>query len=201
MMKLSYRLSPFIFMTILLALLQGCAPVIVGGAAGGAAATDSRNTRTYFDDQVLTARIKDAIYQDAEEAKRIHINVTTYNGIVLLSGEALSKESRQRAIDIASHTEKVRRVHNEVRIADLTNFQSRASDSWITSKVKAKMIGNRDFDSSLVTVTTEAGTVFLMGVVTEKEGHLAAEIARNVEGVKRVVKLFEYISPTVQTSQ
>jgi osmotically-inducible protein OsmY len=193
MRKLQYTL----IVMFLLNLLYGCAPVVVGGAAGGATvARDSRDSRTYFDDQMLTAKIKDAIYSDTEEAKRIHINVTTYNGVVLLSGEALSKESRHHAIEIARRVENVRRVHNEVRIADLTGFQSRANDSWITSKIKAKMIADSGFDSSLVTVTTENNTVFLMGLVTQKEGHQAAEIARHVDGVKRVVKLFEYVSPT-----
>jgi osmotically-inducible protein OsmY len=196
MMKLLYIL----FFIFLLHLLSGCAPAVVGGAAGATVARDSRDTNTYFDDQLLTAKIKDAIYKNPDEAKRIHINVTTFNGVVLLTGEALSKSSRQRAIDIARHVEHVRRVHNEVRIADLTGFQSRASDSWITSKIKAKMIGTSGFDSSLVTVTTENGTVFLMGLVTREEGHKAAEIARRVDGVKRVVKLFEYVAPTTATS-
>jgi osmotically-inducible protein OsmY len=91
--------------------------------------------------------------------------------------------------------DKVRKVYNEIRITDLTPFQSRSNDSWITSKVKGKMYGTKDFDGSRVKVVTENGTVYLMGLVTQEQGVHAAELARTVEGVTRVVKLFEYVQP------
>lgn len=179
----------------LLSQLQGCAaPIVVAGAAGGAvAANDERNTRSLIDDQLIETKAKDKLYANAEVAKRIHINVTSYNGVVVLTGEVLSRSLRNRAINIVRHMDKVRRVHNELRVADLAGFQSRTSDSWITSKVKAQMITTKGFTSSQVKVVTEAGTVYLMGLVTKDTGNQAAEIARNVSGVKRVVKLFEYI--------
>lgn len=178
----------------LLTQLQGCAaPILVAGAAGGATvANDKRSTRSLVDDQVIETRTKDKIYANAEVAKKIHINVTSYNGVVLLTGEALSRSLRTRAINIARHIDKVRRVHNEIRVADLTGFSSRTNDSWITSKVKTQMLATKGFKSSQVKVTTEAGTVYIMGLVTKEVGNQAAEIARNVSGVKRVVKLFEY---------
>ena len=175
--------------------LHGCAaPVVVAGAAGGAAvANDERNTRSLIDDQVIEASAKDKLYADAEVAKKIHINVTSYNGVVVMTGEVLSKSLRNRAVDIVRHLDKVRRVHNEVRVADLTSFKSRTNDSWITSKVKTQMFTTKDFNASQVKVVTEAGTVYLMGLVSKETGNKAAEIARNVTGVKRVVKLFEYL--------
>ena len=178
----------------LLTQLQGCAaPILVAGAAGGASvANDKRSTRSMVDDQVIESRTKDKIYANAEVAKKIHINVTSYNGVVLLTGEALSRSLRTRAINIARHIDKVRRVHNEIRVADLTGFSSRTNDSWITSKVKTQMLATKGFKSSQVKVTTEAGTVYIMGLVTKAAGNQAAEIARNISGVKRVVKLFEY---------
>ena len=179
----------------LLMQLQGCAaPVLVAGAAGGATiANDKRSTRSMVDDQVIEAKTKDKIYSDVEIAKKIHINVTSYNGVVLLTGETLSRSLRTHVINIARHIDNVRRVHNEIRVANLTGFSSRTNDSWITSKVKTQMLATKGFKSSQIKVTTEAGTVYIMGLVTKEVGNQAAEIARNVSGVKRVVKLFEYI--------
>ena len=176
-------------------LLSGCAaPLLVAGAAGGAtAANDERSNQSMLDDQVIEAKAKDAIYADPERAKRVHINVTSYNHVVLLTGEALSKATRTKVLDIVRHLDKVRLVHNEIRIADLTDFSSRTGDSWITSKVKSEMLATRGFPSTRVKVVTENDTVFLMGLVTREVGDHAASIARKISGVKRVVKLFEYL--------
>lgn len=176
-------------------ILSGCAaPVLVAGAAGGASvANDQRSNQTILDDQVIEADVKNAIYNDPQRAKRIHINVTSYNRVVLLTGEALSKATRDKVVDIARHAEKVRRVHNEIRIADLTDFSSRTNDAWITSKVKSTMLTTKGFPSSQVKVVTENGSVFLMGLVTREVGNNAASIAREITGVKRVIKLFEYV--------
>jgi osmotically-inducible protein OsmY len=180
---------------LLLTQLQGCAaPILVAGVAGGATiANDKRNTRSMVNDQVIETKTKDKIYADAEIAKKIHINITSYNGVVLLTGETLSKSLRTHAINITRHIDNVRRVHNEIRVADLTGFSSRTNDGWITSKVKTQMLATKGFKSAQIKVTTEAGTVYIMGLVTKEAGNQAAEIARNVSGVKRVVKLFEYI--------
>ena len=176
-------------------LLSGCAaPLLVAGAAGGAtAASDERSNQSMLDDQVIEAKAKDAIYADQERAKRVHINVTSYNHVVLLTGEALSKATRSKVLDIVRHLDKVRLVHNEIRIADLTDFSSRTGDSWITSKVKSEMLATRGFPSTRVKVVTENDTVFLMGMVTRDVGDHAASIARKISGVKRVIKLFEYL--------
>ncbi len=185
----------FLLICFVLTQLQGCAaPLLVAGAAGGATvATDKRNTRSMIDDQLIETETKDKIYAETEIAKKIHINVTSYNGVVLLTGETLSRSLRTRAINVARQINKVKRVHNEIRVADLTSFSSRTNDSWITSKVKTQMFATKGFKSSQVKVITEAGTVYIMGLVTKKAGNQAGEIARNVTGVKRVVKLFEYI--------
>ena len=180
---------------LILTQLQGCAaPLLVAGAAGGATvATDKRSTRSMVDDQLIESKTKDKIYSEAEVAKKIHVNVTSYNGVVLLTGETLSRSLRTRAINIARQINNVRRVHNEIRVTDLTSFGSRTNDSWITSKVKTQMFTAKEFKSSQVKVVTEAGTVYIMGLVTKEAGNQAAEIARNVSGVNRVVKLFEYL--------
>jgi len=186
----------FTLTLILTSQLLGCvaAPVLVAGAAGGAMiATDERNAGRVIDDQFIESRAKDKIYANAEIAKKIHINITCYNGVVLLSGEALTPSLRNRAVNIVRYMDNVRRVYDEIRVADLSSLKSRTNDGLITSRVKTKMVTTSNFKSSQVTITTEAGTVYLMGLVTKQAGHQAAEIARNVSGVKRVVKLFEYI--------
>jgi osmotically-inducible protein OsmY len=184
-----------LFSIISVMLSTGCvAPVLVAGAAGGASvAHDKRSNQTMIDDEVIETKAKDAIYQDAKMAKRIHINITSFNRVVLMTGEALSRSTRDKAINLVRNLNKVRRVHNEVRIADLTSFTSRTGDSWITSKVKTQMLATKDFDSTRIKVVTEDGTVFLMGLVTKETGNKAAAIAREISGVKRVVKVFEYL--------
>jgi osmotically-inducible protein OsmY len=194
---MKYHLTlPALIASFLVLLISGCAaPLLVaGGAAGGAAvAHDERSSQAILDDTVIETKAKDAIYQDPEMAKRVHINITSFNHIVLLTGEALSRSTRDKAVNIVRHLDKVRRVHNEVRIADLTGFTSRTGDSWITSKVKAKMVATKGFDSTRVKVVTEDGTVFLMGLVSKEVGKQAATIASKIAGVKRVVKVFEYL--------
>jgi len=175
-------------------MLSGCvAPVLVAGAAGGAAvAKDERSSQAMLDDQFIAAKARDAIYDDLKRAKRIHVNVTSYNRVVLLTGEALSKSTRNEAVEIARNIDNVRRVHNEIVVADLTSFSTRTNDSWITSKIKSQMFATKGFDSTRVKVVTENGTVFLMGLVNKNMGKQAGVIASNVNDVKRVIKLFEY---------
>ncbi len=170
-------------------LLAGCAPTPLTDSGQP---RPTRAAATVIDDQRIESSAMDKLYSDPKLQQKIHVNITSYNRIVLLSGEALSRELRDHVIDIVRHLPGVRRVHNEIRIQDLTGFQSRSRDGWITSKIKARMLATKGFDSDAVKVVTEYGTVFLMGLVTRTEGRQAAEIARHVDGVRQVVKLFEY---------
>jgi len=177
-------------------LLSGCAPVVVGGAATTATvAHDRRTTGSVVEDQAIELRIKNSLSEDAEIDRLAHINVTSYDGIVLLSGEAPSEALRTRAGQIAREAEKVRRVHNEIQLAAPSSMMTRSSDSWITTKVKSSLFGVKieGFDPTSVKVVTENGTVFLMGLVNQAEAAAATEQARQVSGVQRIVKLFEYI--------
>ena len=194
-MTLNTRLLTSLCALALILFSSGCvAPAVVAGAAGGAAvAHDERSSQTIIDDEVIEAKGKDAIYADPKMAKRIHVNITSFNHVVLLTGEALSRAERDTIVDIVRRLDKVRRVHNEIRIADLTDFSSRTNDTWITSKVKTKMLATKGFDSTRVKVLTEDGTVFLMGLVSKEVGNQAAAITREISGVKRVVKVFEYV--------
>lgn len=176
--------------TILVGLLAGCAS---SAKTNGEAPRPTRTTATMADDQLIESSAADKLYSEPELGKKIHINITSYNRIVLLTGETLTRETRDYVVDVVRNLPNVRRVHNEIRIKNLTGFSSRSKDGWITSKIKTHMLTAKGFDSDSVKVITEEGTVFLLGMVTRAEGKRAAEITRNINGVQQVVKLFEYI--------
>ncbi len=173
--------------------LQGCAPAIFGGAATGVAiAYDRRTTGTVVEDQAIEIKAANAIYSDEELRQKTHISVTSYNNVVLMTGEAPTEELKQRAADLVVRIDKVRHVHNELTVSTPSTLVSRSTDGFISTKVKAKLLTVKDFDGLQVKVVTEKGAVFLMGLVTRREAEVATEIARRVGGVQKVVKLFEY---------
>ncbi len=182
--------------------LQGCAGLIVGAAGGAALAIhDRRDTETILNDQKIESVAADKIYGDAKLKTKIHANITSYNRVVLVSGEVLASDLRDHAIDLIQQIPNIKRIHNELVVADLTSFASRSGDSIITSKIKTKMVGAKGLDATRVKVVTENGKVFLMGLVTDKESEIAVDIARNVEKVKQVVKIFEIIPEPVAVSE
>ncbi|MFA5625893.1 MAG: BON domain-containing protein [Thiohalomonadaceae bacterium] len=178
-------------------LLQGCAPVLVGTAAVGAVAVvdDNRTTGTIIDDKAISIKSGNLIRNDEEMRGKTHINVTSFNGIVLLSGEVASANHRAKAEKLTYTVPKVRQVINEISVAPISSMASRSSDSWITSKVKSQLFAEKNVPGNQIKVFTEAQTVYLMGLVTQQQGERASEIARHTSKVKRVVKLFEYIEP------
>ncbi len=191
-----YRWIPALVLVPASLLLQGCAPLIVGGAAatGTSIALDDRTTGTVVEDQAIELRVRSALSRIPGMTKQTHINVISYNGIVLLVGEAPSESLRTMAGDTAQSQSKVRRVHNEIKIAAPSAMMVRSSDTVITGKVKTALlnIGIRGADALRVKVVTENGTVYLMGLVTRAEGDKITNAARRVSGVQRIVKLFEH---------
>jgi len=178
------------------ALLGGCAEAVVGGAVAGAAVVHDRRTPgTVIDDQLIELRWLHEYYSDAELKKQTHISATSFNGVVLLTGEAPTEALRARAEAIARRLPKVRRVHNEIRIAAPSSLAQRSSDALITAKVKTALfkVKLKGFDPTRVNVTTSNGTVYLQGLVTRAEADAVVEQVRRVKGVQRVVKVFEYI--------
>src|SRR5690349_21536585 len=174
-------------------LLAGCAPLLIAGAAGGTAlvVADRRSTGAQVDDEAIELKIANNIgtgYGD-----RVHVNVTSYNGIVLLTGEVPSAELVTTITQIARTTAKVRSVHNELTVGPVSSVGSRTNDSYITSKVKAGFVTANKFAPNHVKVVTERQVVYLMGLLRHAEADAAAQIAATTSGVVRVVKLFEYI--------
>jgi osmotically-inducible protein OsmY len=177
-----------------LLLLQGCVPVLIGGAvAGVSAAHDRRTLGAIIDDENIELKAASAIGLDTNINKLVHVNVTSMNGIVLLTGEATTAEVRDQVLTHLRAINGVRRVTNELRITVPSTLGSRSKDSLITSAVKSRFLVTRHLDPSRVKVVTETGVVYLMGLVTHAEGDLATEQAASIEGVTGVVKVFEYI--------
>lgn len=182
-----------IALTCILVILHGCAAVVVGGAAAGAnVAHDRRTTGTFIEDEAIELKSLKALFEDKEVYKQTHLNVTSFNTIVLVSGEAPTEELRQRVIQIVRNIDKVSHVHNEISIAGPSSLMSRSGDTLITTKVKTKLIVEKNLDGTHVKVVTENGVVYLMGLLNREDADKATEIARQTGGVQKVVKLFQY---------
>lgn len=182
-----------------IALLQGCAAVVgtgavgAAGVAGVATATDRRSTGTVVDDEVIELKAIAALRRNTDIAPASHVNATSYNGILLLTGETPNEEMRGRITGLVEKIDKVRRVQNELAIAAPSSMLSRSSDAVITAKIKTTL-GRHSFEIAARTkVVTENGVVYLLGLVRRGEADVATGIARKIGGVQRVVKLFEYI--------
>jgi len=175
-------------------LLQACAPLMLaaGAAVGGAVLYDKRNFQTWLRDQSIASKIRERLNDDAILQHRAHIAVATFDGIVLLVGQAPIPVLRVRAYRIASSVPHVRRIFNQITLEPPTPPITRTNDVWITAKVKSALLAKKGMHSTQIKVVTENGTVFLMGLVSSQQGAMAAETARRVSGVLKVVKLFEY---------
>jgi osmotically-inducible protein OsmY len=176
--------------------LQGCAVALVGGAATTLAVThDRRTTGALIDDQGIEFKLEQAISETQGLGSAVHVQVSSYNGVVLLTGEAPTEHSRAQIEPLVQRIDRVRAVHNEVQVAPLSNLQVRGNDVVLSTRVRAALlqINLPDFDATRVKVVTTNEVVYLMGLVSQREGRAAAEQARQIGGVLRVVKLFEYL--------
>lgn len=174
-------------------MLVGCIGVVLGGAAGGASVVnDPRTTGSLVEDESIELKAGNLLRGDKDLAQQIHINVTSYNQVVLVTGEAPTEDMRARVVELVKGIEKVRTTHNEVTIAAPSPLSSRTTDSWLTTSVKAKIVGAKELNAIRIKVVTEAGTVYLLGLIKQDEGDLAGQLASQTAGVQRVVKLFEY---------
>ncbi|MDX1593615.1 MAG: BON domain-containing protein [Gammaproteobacteria bacterium] len=187
---------PLILLALVVVVLQGCAAAVVTGAATGATvAYDRRTTGIMLEDQSIELKIASRIRNDSALSGQAHVNATSFNLTVLLTGQAPSPALRARAEAIAQEVEHVKRVVNEITVAAPSAMTARASDTLITSKVKTRLLRIKlpSFTPARVKVVTESGSVYLMGLVTRAEAQAAIEEARRVGGVQRVVNVFEYV--------
>lgn len=187
-------LSALLALSLTCGALSGCAPLLMGGAFAGSIfmATDRRTSGAIVEDEGIELRT--ANRHRTAFAERAHINVTSYNRQVLLTGEVPSAEDKASAEQIAKQVENVKHVVNELEVLGNSTLTSRSSDALVTSRVKAALLDNKDIYASAFKITTERGTVYMMGRVTQREADQATDIVRSQSGVQRVVRLLELIS-------
>jgi osmotically-inducible protein OsmY len=173
------------------ALLPGCAPLVVGAGAAGALSMseDRRSSGAQLDDQSIEWRSSSRIGE--RFGGKVHVNITSYNRNALLTGEVPDERTRGEVDKLVRAVPSVQATTNELAVAEPTSLGSRTGDSFITSKIKTRFLDAAKFNAMHVKVVTEAGVVYLLGTVTDKEADEAVEIARTTGGVRKVVKLFE----------
>jgi len=176
------------------ATLSACAPLMVAGAATGAlVVVDRRTSGAQLDDQSIELRAGNRVKDQIGEG-RARVAVTSYNRRVLLTGEASSEAVKTQIGQIVSQLENVKEVINELGVTSSPSFKERATDTLITGRIKASLVDAKDISASAFKVTTERGTVYLLGRVTQREADRATSIARNTAGVARVVRAFEMVT-------
>jgi osmotically-inducible protein OsmY len=176
-------------------LMSGCIALIgAGGAAAVSALEDRRTSGTQIEDQGIESRAQGRINERLGE--RAHVSVTVFNRSVLLTGEAWDETTRAEIEKIAAAVPNVRTVTNEVQVSSLSSGASRANDTALTAKVKGRLLNVKGLNPYHVKVVTEAGVVYLLGLVTELEADAAVDVARTTGGVRKVVKVFEYCKST-----
>ncbi len=180
--------------TLLLSLLglQGCAGLIVAGAVGGAVMlNDERGLRTQLDDTDTDFKISAELSKDKDIKEHAHIRAITVNRKILVVGQAPDSQLRDRAIKIISDLKTGDKIYNQIRIGSPTGFIARGNDTWITAKVKGRMLNRDGLDITRVKVVTENGEVFLLGLIAKNQADIAADIARHTSGVRKVIMVFE----------
>lgn len=182
-------------LTLLSAITLGScvAPVLVVGGAGATAVTDRRTAQAMATDGKIELAIGKAIYTNEQLKLTVHINVTSYDGVVLLSGEALDASARNLIIELARPIANIKRIHNEIVIGPTTTLQTRSHDTMITAKVKGLLLRAKEVNPIHIKVVTENQTVYLMGLVYKEESRVATLLARRTKGVKEVVTLFNIL--------
>jgi len=194
MMQRQLRVIPLVAAMAAVSALSACAPLLLGGAAvsGALMVNDRRTSGTQLEDEAIElkagSRLKDALGDTA------HLNITSYNRVVLVTGEVATDADRAKVDTTVQPIENVRSVVNEAAVAGKSSLTSRSNDTLLTTKVKASLLDAKDIQAQAVKVITERGTVYLMGRVTEREASRGVELARGVSGVQKVVRVFEMLT-------
>ncbi len=193
-----FKLRTWLLRSLVAATLCGslgaCAPLLVGGAVMGGTLviTDRRTSGAQLEDEGIElrglSRLQDAI------GDRGHVNITSYNRQVLITGEVASAQDKQTIEQVLSRVENVRGIVNELGVMGTSSLTQRSSDVLISARIKASFVDTKDLSANTFKVVTERGTVYLMGRVTQTEGTRAAEVVRSIPGVQKVVRIFEYLS-------
>ena len=188
------RALPLLFLILTLPSLTACGSFL--RAIGSEPIEDDPGERTMgaqVEDESIETKAKVNIAAADAKLKAAHVVTVSYNGFVLIAGQVPDEAMKKKAAEVVREIRGVRRIYNELEIAGNTAGMVRSSDAWITTKVKSGLLANEKIQSGRVKVVTENGVVYLMGLATQAEAERAADVAADVDGVQRVVKLFEYI--------
>jgi osmotically-inducible protein OsmY len=188
------RASALLGAALLSAALSGCAPLLLGGAVVGGAmvATDRRSSATQLEDQVIEVKANSRVRELLGERGRV--GTTSYNRLVLITGDVATESDKSAVEQVVSKVDNVRSVVNELAVMGSASLGSRSNDALLSTKVKASLVDTKDLNATAFKVVTERGIVYLMGRVTEREATKAADVARGVSGVQKVVRVFEILT-------
>jgi osmotically-inducible protein OsmY len=189
---MTMRVVSLLLLVLISGSLQGCFPVVAAGVGAGVMmAQDRRTTDAYIDDQRIETKAAELI--DKQFSSEMHVNVTSFNYHVLISGEVPDESTKTEIGKIVSDIGKVNDVNNELAVSRISSLASRSNDSLVTSNVKLRYMNNKLFNPDHIKVVTEKGTVYLMGLVKHAEADAATEITSTTQGVQQVVRMFEYL--------
>ncbi|MCY4264345.1 MAG: BON domain-containing protein [Gammaproteobacteria bacterium] len=186
---------PMLFLLTLA--LTSCTAILVETTSeeGIRESPTGRTIGASVEDEVIETKVEVNIKSQEEALRNANIQAVSHNGVVLLVGQVETEALKHRASEIASQaSSKIRRIHNELEIAGKTSLLTRSNDAWLATKVRTGLFTNRNVPSGQVRVATENGIVYLMGMISQDQGNLAADVASNITGVQRVVKVFEYVN-------
>jgi len=193
-MKSTLKSHQLLAVIITIITLQGCvAAAVVTVGTGVKVATDRRTVGHQIDDQTIVLNAYAKLKEHKELSQKTNIQLISLNGKMLVVGQAPTEYLRDSVIKILSNVRGVSEVYNQIRITNTTSVLTKSNDAWLTSKVKVALLADDRVDGTNIKVVTENGEVFLMGLVTPQEANIAVDIARNISGVNRVIKAFEYI--------
>jgi osmotically-inducible protein OsmY len=188
-----HLIAKVIFGVAVITTMSACVPIVAGGAAaGGAVAADRRTSGIYVEDENI--ELKAVKHMETALGEQAHVNVTSYNRNVLLTGEVPDEAAKANAEAFVKSIEHVRAITNEIVVGPKSSISSRSNDTYLTSKVKTKFVTENQFQANYVKIVTENSVVYLLGIVNKTEADAATEIARTTDGVDKVVKVFEYMN-------
>ena len=178
-------------------LTTSCTTILVEatGEQGISEDPTERTAGARVEDQSIETKVIVNMKSQEPAFRKANFDVISHNGVVLLVGQVASEQLKNRASEIASQaSSKIKRIHNELEVAGKTGLLARSNDTWIATKVRTQLLANKEVPSGQVRVIAENGAIYLMGIIDQASGDNAALLARNVSGVTRVVKVFEYLN-------
>ena len=184
-----------LLIAIMASSLSGCltTALVSSAAIGGSILYDKRSMSTMMADSHINQTAENILFDDRYLRGRSHIRISTFNHVTLMVGQAQTKEIKQRAAQLVSMVPGIKRLYNEINISGATSALQRTNDSWLSTKVRTALLTESGFHSAQISIMTENSVVYLMGEVSQSMGKKAAQIARRVTGVTKVVKVFQYI--------